>query len=320
MQTAAASTGADRPALEVRSARKRFAERAALDGVDLCVAPGEWVALLGPNGAGKTTLVKAVAGRVRLDDGAVALFGATVAPLPNGDRSQLGVVPQEVALHPAFSARENLEHWGALAGVSRDVLGRRIDEALEWTGLADRADDRVDAFSGGMKRRLNIACSLLHEPRLVLLDEPTVGVDPQSRARIWEMLGELRARGTAVVLTTHQLDEAQDVSGSIAILDHGRIIARGSLDRIVDETLGAARRVELALRGVTDVAALGLEPGPSNGEVVRASTRLERLTDELPALFERVRSAGGEVVDVEVRPPSLQDVFIHLTGRELRDR
>lgn len=307
------------PSLSVRGASKRFGERAALAGVDLEVGPGEWLALLGPNGAGKTTLVRAIAGRVRLDAGDVRLFGRPVGPLPDGDRSALGVVPQEIALHPAFTARENLEHWGGLAGVSRRDLAGRVDEALAWTGLADRASDRAGDFSGGMKRRLNIACSLLHRPSLVLLDEPTVGVDPQSRARIWEMLGELRERGTTIVLTTHQLDEAEDVSGSIAIMDAGAVIARGSLDGLVDEHLGPARQVELALRGANDLAALGLEPAASNGDVVRGTARLERLTAELPALFERVSTAGAEVVDVEVRPPSLQDVFIHLTGRELRD-
>jgi len=307
------------PSLQVRGASKRFGERAALDGVDLEVAPGEWLALLGPNGAGKTTLVRAVAGRVRLDAGEVRLFGDAVGPLPGGDRSELGVVPQEIALHPAFTARENLAHWGALAGVERGELDARVDEALDWTGLVDRADDRASEFSGGMKRRLNIACSLLHRPRLVLLDEPTVGVDPQSRARIWEMLGRLRERGTTIVLTTHQLDEAEDVSGSIAIMDAGRVIARGSLDGLVDEHLGPARQVELALKGGVDLAALGLAPTATNGEVARGTARLEHLTAELPALFERVSAAGGEVVDLEVRPPSLQDVFIHLTGRELRD-
>ncbi|MEZ5977597.1 MAG: ABC transporter ATP-binding protein [Planctomycetota bacterium] len=303
------------PALRVTGAAKRFGDREALAGVDLEVAPGEWLALLGPNGAGKTTLVRAVAGRVRLDAGSVALFGDEVGPLPRGDRSRLGVVPQEIALHPKLRARENLEHWGALLGVASGELGVRVGEALEWTGLADRADDLVASFSGGMKRRLNIACSLLHVPDVVLLDEPTVGVDPQSRARIWEMLAELRARGTAIVLTTHQLDEAQSVSDTIAILDHGRVIARGTLDDILRDTLGAGRGVELRIDGDVDAGAFGLE---ALGDGVYGA-RFTQLTTELPRLFERVAASGCTVVDVDVRRPSLQDAFIHLTGRELRE-
>ncbi|NJL27997.1 MAG: ABC transporter ATP-binding protein [Thermoanaerobaculia bacterium] len=173
------------PVLEVTDAARRYGEVAALCGVDLQLERGEWLGLLGPNGAGKTTLVRAIAGRVRLDRGEIALFG-----------QRLGVVPQEIALYPALTARENLVTFGSLHGLGRRELTLRIAWALAWTGLAERADEPVRGFSGGMKRRLNIAASVLHRPDVLLLDEPTVGVDPQSRERIWQMLAELRRGGT----------------------------------------------------------------------------------------------------------------------------
>jgi ABC-2 type transport system ATP-binding protein len=300
--------------LRVGDARKSFGVTRALDGASLELHEGEMLALLGPNGAGKTTLVRAIAGRVRLDAGTLELRGRPLAGA--GGRSGLGVVPQEIALYPLLTARENLEVWGRLHGVSHADLRPRVERALRWTALADRADEPTRGFSGGMKRRLNIACGILHEPRVVLLDEPTVGVDPQSRERIYDMLGELRDTGVSILLTTHQLEEAEARCARIVIIDHGRVIAAGTLAELVERTVGAGRRVTLTLDRAPALPVAGCETAPGSA-ALRAQVR--DVAAEMPALLGAVREAGCKVLDVEVRSPSLHAVFIHLTGRELRE-
>ncbi|MCZ6726088.1 MAG: ABC transporter ATP-binding protein [Acidobacteria bacterium] len=302
-------------ALRIDGAEKRFDETLALDGASLTLERGEWLALLGPNGAGKTTLVRSVTDRVRLDSGSIELLGQDLdgSPAAVAARHKLGLVPQEIALYPLLSAAENLRLWGELSGSGWHDLGQRIEWALEWTGLEERRHDRVGTFSGGMKRRLNIACGVLHQPEVILLDEPTVGVDPQSRERIWEMLGELRDAGAALLLTTHQLDEAQKVADHIVIIDHGLDIANGDFQQLVRDTIGPGRRVTLQLaEPVAPPAGLTLEGSCLRGTV-------SDVAGELPALLQRVAGAGGRIIDVEIDAPSLQAVFIHLTGRELRE-
>ena len=286
--------------LQVIDARKRFGATTALDGASFELRQGELLALLGPNGAGKTTLIRAVAGRVRLDGGHVRLFDRDIAA--GQTPPELGIVPQEIALYDLLTARENLEIFGRLQGLAGAPLKESVDWALERTALADRQKDRVKAFSGGMKRRLNIACGIVHKPRVVLLDEPTVGVDPQSRDRIYETLAELAASGVSMVLTTHHLEEAEARCARTVIIDHGRVIAVGTLPELVDRTVGKDRLVTLRL---------------SDGQVETA--RMRDVAADLPPLLERARASGRLVDDVEVRGPSLQSVFIHLTGRELRE-
>jgi linearmycin/streptolysin S transport system ATP-binding protein len=301
--------------LRVTDARKSFGPTKALDGASLDLHEGEMLALLGPNGAGKTTLVRAIAGRARLDGGAIELFGQPLAADGNG-RAELGVVPQDIALYPLLTARENLTAWGRLHGVASGVLGPRVERALQWTALADRAEEPIKNFSGGMKRRLNIACGILHQPRVVLLDEPTAGVDPQSRERIYDMLSELRDGGVSVLLTTHQLEEAEARCQRIVIIDHGRVIATGTLGELVEHTVGAQRRVTLSLDRAPANPLPGFEVGVSSTTL---RTQVRDVAGELPSLLGIVREAGCKVLDVDVRSPSLHAVFIHLTGRELRE-
>ena len=286
--------------LQVTNAKKHFGQTKALDGASFELRQGELLALLGPNGAGKTTLIRAVAGRVRLDAGQVRLFDRDV--VAGTTPSELGIVPQEIALYSLLTARENLEIFGRLQGLSGNALKESVDWALERTALADRQKDAVKGFSGGMKRRLNIGCGIVHRPRIVLLDEPTVGVDPQSRDRIYETLAELGQAGVSMLLTTHHLEEAEARCSRTVIIDHGRVIAAGTLPELVDRTVGKDRLVTLRL---------------SDGGLETA--RMRDVAVELPPLLERVRTAGRVVDDVEVRSPSLQSVFIHLTGRELRE-
>ena len=309
--------------LTVTNARKKFGSVTALDGATFDLRKGELLALLGPNGAGKTTLIRAVAGRVRLDGGEIRVFDRVLDG--RHTPTELGIVPQEVAIYPLLTARENLEAFGRLHGLAGSDLATQVGWALEQTGLADRARESVRQFSGGMRRRLNIACGILHRPRIVLLDEPTVGVDPQSRDRIYDMLGALAQSGVSLLLTTHHLEEAEARCSRTVIIDHGKVIASGTMPELVQQTVGLHRLVTLRLDAPLEqpVAALAM---PANGAMVidplDPRTVKARLTDvgaELPPLLERVRLAGRTVDDVEVRGPSLQSVFIHLTGRELRE-
>jgi len=309
--------------LSVVDARKMFGAVKALDGASLELREGELLGLLGPNGAGKTTLIRAIAGRVRLDAGEIRVFGQPV----DGRRTppELGIVPQEIALYPLMTARENLAVFGRLQGLTSAELGRQVDWALESTGLKDRANESIRQFSGGMRRRLNIACGVLHRPRIVLLDEPTVGVDPQSRDRIYDVLDDLRGRGVSLLLTTHHLEEAEARCSRTVIIDHGRAIAAGTLGELVEQTVGRFRLVTLRLDAAAGQAttaeiirgARTIEADPSDPRLLRA--RMRDVAIELPPLLERVRQVGRSIEDVEVKGPSLQSVFIHLTGRELRE-
>ena len=306
--------------LAVRNARKRFADTEALVGVDLTLGQGEWLGLLGPNGAGKTTLVRSIAGHVRLDEGRVEMLGTRLETGARpGARKRLGIVPQDIALYGLLTARENLHAFGRLQGVGRSELRERSDWALDWSGLSDHADQRTRTFSGGMKRRLNIACAVLHEPEVLLLDEPTAGVDPQSRQRIWEMLEEQRRSGASILLTTHQLDEAQQVCDRVVIIDHGAVIAEGTLHQLIEGTVGRSHRLHLALDRPLDPAHPELVAWhPESGGELDLITRIDDPTADLPGVLRALQAADRKVVDLRLESPSLQAVFLHLTGRELR--
>ena len=303
--------------LIVQGAEKRYGEVRALAGASFEVRKGELLGLLGPNGAGKTTIIKAIAGRLKLDAGTIQLFGRAMSR--EDPRPDVGVVPQELGIYPLLSARENLEVFGRLYGVTGADLTERVNWALEWADLKDRAREPTKRFSGGMKRRLNIACSLLHRPALVLLDEPTVGVDPQSRERIYEMLAALQASGVSMVLTTHHLEEAEQRCERIVIIDHGRTVASGTLNELLRSTLGGARRLSISLAtplqaGVTLAPPLAIAPDRRS-----VTTDVHDVGREVPAVLAQLGSAGGEIADLDLASATLRDVFIALTGRELRE-
>ena len=306
-------------AFTVQDAHKRFGETCALAGADVTLRRGEWLGLLGPNGAGKTTLVRAMAGRIQLDRGTIMLLNEPLggASSSSEGRRKLGIVPQEIALYPLLTAFENLRAFGALHGLAGRELRDRAHWALSWTGLSERSQEPIRQFSGGMKRRLNIACSVLHRPAVILLDEPTVGVDPQSRQRIWEMLAELRDGGASLLLTTHQLDEAQEVCDRIVIIDHGRTIAAGTLSELLRQTIGTGRRVTFTLDSPAPESLR--ERGFSFDQGHEASRAVVDLATELPGMLDDVRNAGCVVNDIHIETPTLQAVFLNLTGRELRE-
>jgi ABC-2 type transport system ATP-binding protein len=301
--------------LSVSNACKRFKNIHALQGASLSLRKGECLGLLGPNGAGKTTLVRAMAGRVRLDQGEINLLGV---PAGAGRASrQLGVVPQDLALYPVLTARENLEVFGTFQGGVGDTLKQWTDWALQWTDLGDRADEPIKRFSGGMKRRLNLACGVIHRPEVVLLDEPTVGVDPQSRQRIWDMLAGLQAEGVSLLVTTHQLDEVQKVCQRIVIIDRGRSIASGTMAELIEQTVGSRRRVSILLEDSPPASLRdrGFEFDGNNA----LHHSVSEIGDELPELLKSVRESGARIKDVRIETPGLQAVFLHLTGTELRE-
>jgi len=301
--------------LTVDRATKKFGTVAALDGATLTLRQGELLALLGPNGAGKTTLIRAISGRVQLDAGEIRLFGKPLA----GRRTppELGIVPQELAIYPSLTATENLDAFARLQGLTGSDVQTQVKWALEVTALDDRANEPVKGFSGGMKRRLNIACGVIHRPRVVLLDEPTVGVDPQSRERIYDMLGELTRAGVSLLLTTHHLEEAEARCSRTVIIDHGKVIAAGTLAELVERTVGRHRLVTIRVDAPLQTPLPNVDAAADDARLLQ--TRMTNVARELPALLTAVGAQGREVEDVDVRGPSLQAVFIHLTGRELRE-
>ena len=312
-------TTTPRDVLTVTGARKRFGDTVALDGASFALREGELLALLGPNGAGKTTLIRAISARVKLDAGEIRLFGEPIDPTRRARLTppELGIVPQDIAVYPLLTPRENLEAFGEMQGLRGADLAERVRWALSLASLEDRSKEVVKGFSGGMKRRLNIACGVLHRPRIVLLDEPTVGVDPQSRERIYDMLSALTHDGVSLLLTTHHLEEAEARCSRTVIIDHGRVIASGTLPELVDQTVGRHRVVTVRTDAPMLQAPPGVEAAADDPRTLQA--RVTDVARELPQILASVAASGRSIEDVEVKAPSLQSVFIHLTGRELRE-
>jgi ABC-2 type transport system ATP-binding protein len=309
------------PEISVQGLSKHFGELRAVDGISFEVRPGELFGFLGPNGAGKTTTISMVAGLLRPDAGAVMVGGHDLWQSPKQAKAVLGLVPQEVALYEEFSAWENLKFWGGLYRVPRTNLKQRIQEVLEKVGLADRAREAVSCFSGGMKRRLNLAIALVHRPRVLLLDEPTVGIDPQSRNAILEFIRELARQGATIILTTHHLEEAEQLCDRIAIMDHGRLLQTGSVAELA-KVVGD--REVITLRGGFSASQMRqcLEQSPVSVLSLTDGLATLNFTNAnfgLAALVERVAKGGIQVADLSVQKPTLESVFLKLTGRELRD-
>jgi len=312
----------EQPAIQVSGLRKSFGEIKAVKKVSFDVQSGEIFGLLGPNGAGKTTTISMLSTLLRPDDGDAFVMGRSIRRDPMAVKAVLGVVPQEIALYEDLSARENLTFWGKMYGLRGASLRRRVNEVLDLIGLSDRANGRVGTFSGGMKRRVNIGVALLHKPQVIYMDEPTVGIDPQSRRNILDNVVTLKDQGMTVLYTTHYMEEAQELCRHIAIMDHGQVIACGTHDALV-QLVGQQTRIDLTLNVE---AGRVLETWQTLEGVSRVSTENGRVTvlaqDSnlvLPRLFETATRLSARITSVDIREPNLEAVFLHLTGRALRD-
>lgn len=307
--------------IEVNEIAKHFGAIRAVDGIRFSVDDGEVFGFLGPNGAGKTTTLSMIAGLVRPDRGSIVINGCDVWQSPQRAKQMLGLAPQDIALYTDLTARENLRFWGGLYGLSGKSLSSRMDEMLERVGLDGRGREPVKNFSGGMKRRLNLAIGLIHRPSFLLLDEPTVGIDPQARNAILEIVREIAAEGATILYTTHQLFEVEQLCQRIAIMDQGRIIQLGTLDELARV---AGNGEVISLRGDFTVEALyaALADMPVRYEEVEAGKAQLSLThDGLKAvqLLQQLDRGGIAIEDFRLQKPTLESVFLTLTGRSLRD-
>jgi ABC-2 type transport system ATP-binding protein len=332
--------------LSVRGLGKDYGERTAVGAIDLSVAKGECLGLLGPNGAGKTTTISMISGVLTRTRGSISIGGHDLASSPFAAKAKLGLVPQDLAIYEELTAIQNLRYVGALYSLSGALLDKRIDWALDVVGLTDRAREPAKRFSGGMKRRLNLAAGLLHEPELLILDEPTVGVDPQSRNHIFETVKRLHAAGTAVIYTSHYMEEVEALCDRVAIIDHGAIVADGTIADLVAKHAGKGIRIELAASssgepgasssGASSSGASSSDASSSDasssvidaaitaarahGEVTRDGTVLRVVPrDGLAPVIAAIERAGATITRIESREANLETAFLALTGRALRD-
>jgi len=309
-------------AIEVLDLHKSFGENQAVQGVSFNVTQGEIFSLLGPNGAGKTTTISMLSCLLRPNEGDARVMGHSIRTDAMGVKSVLGVVPQDLALYEDLTARENLTFWGKMYGLRGSALKSRVNEVLDVIGLRDRANERVGTYSGGMKRRVNIGVALLHKPKVIYMDEPTVGIDPQARRNILDSVVALKDQGMTVLYTTHYMEEAQELSDHIAIMDHGKMMASGTHEELV-KLVGGQTRIDLTLNMEAGTvmstwrALEGVERVSAEDGLITVLVEDSNLV--LPRLFEAATHHSARITSVDIREPNLESVFLHLTGRALRD-
>jgi ABC-2 type transport system ATP-binding protein len=310
--------------LEVQNLVKKFGDLTAVDGISFDIQAGEVFSLLGPNGAGKTTTISMLSCLLEPTSGDAIINGHSIIKETLEVKRTIGIVPQEIALYEELSAHENLIFWGQMYGLGGNALKTRVTEVLEQIGLADRAKDRIKTYSGGMKRRVNIGVGLLHKPLMLFMDEPTVGIDPQSRRSILDSVKELNKAGMTVLYTTHYMEEAEELSDRVGIIDQGKMIALGTqkeLTQLVGENetlrLHTAENVDIqpllaALQGLPEV----IHVSSSDNMVVLIVPEAD---DAIPPVFRKADQLGYKIYSVDIQEPNLEAVFLKLTGRALRD-
>jgi ABC-2 type transport system ATP-binding protein len=309
-------------AVLVQDLHKRYEEIHAAAGVNLEVRQGEIFSLLGPNGAGKSTIISMLACLLRPTQGEAWVMGNSILRQQMEVKAAIGVVPQEIALYEDLSAQENLTFWGKMYGLRGGALRQRVEEVLEIVALTDRQRGRVSKFSGGMKRRLNIGIALLHRPQVLIMDEPTVGIDPQTRRNILDSVKAFNRQGMTVLYTTHYMEEAQEISDHIAIMDQGNIIAYGTHNELV-KIVGEMDRIQLTISTSSEQVLPAWQRTEGVHKLFAEDGTLNLLVDDsnlvLPRLFESATHVGARITSVEIQEPNLEAVFLHLTGRSLRD-
>jgi len=313
--------------LKVKELSKNYGDLVAVDRISFNADKGQVFGLLGPNGAGKSTIINCISGLLQPTSGHASVAGHDVVADGKAARQNLGVVPQELALYEDLPAIENLRYWGKAYGMRGAELESRVSNVLETIGLGDRAKDLPKSYSGGMKRRLNFGCGIVHKPNLILLDEPTVGVDPQSRSRLFDMVEAERDAGACILYTTHYMEEAERLCDSLAIIDHGKLIAQGTVDELRSK-LGARDVLQLSgsfpIKAIRDAIDGLVERGNHDLEIISqeessVTLSLSQASQHLPAIFDALSSAGGTVTETSLRSPNLETLFLLLTGKELRE-
>ena len=309
-------------AIEVKNLKKSFGDLQAVQDASFKADSGEVLSLLGPNGAGKSTTISMLSGLLAPTEGDASIMGHSITKEPEAAKASLGVVPQDIALYPDLSARENLVFWGKMYGLRGAALKQRVDEVLEIIGLADRQKDHVGKFSGGMKRRVNIGAALLHKPAVIIMDEPTVGIDPQSRRHILDNVKELNQKGMTVLYTTHYMEEAAELSDHIAIMDKGKVIAYGTHDELI-KMVGEQTRIDVTLNTEAQKVLASWRATEGVSKIDALDGKVTALVDDsnrvLPRLFEAASKVNVRITSVDIQEPNLETVFLHLTGRALRD-
>ena len=307
--------------VHIKNIVKRYGNHLALDHVDINIYEGEILGLMGPNGAGKTTLIHSLAGLIGIDSGEIEVFGKIQKGNILEMKRQIGLVTQDIAVFEDLTARENLEFFGGIYGLKGMVLKRSVDETLEFVGLTEYAKKLPTKFSGGMRRRLNIACALVHKPRFLIMDEPTVGIDPQSRNHILENVKELNRQGTTILYTSHYMEEVQNIASRVVIMDQGHVIAQGSIDELVEKIqheekirLEVAEPSEILLEKFRKID--GVKQVSQQGKEIKIISSVG--TGNLDRVLSLAKEAGG-VLSVSAERPNLEDVFLTLTGKQLRD-
>lgn len=310
--------------LSAQDLHKQFDKVHAVQGISFQIERGEIFSLLGPNGAGKTTTISMLSCLLAPSQGDAIINGHSVRKEPEAVKAVIGVVPQEIALYPDLTARENLRFWGKMYSLGGDALKQRIESVLDIAGLSDRANEKIETYSGGMKRRINIAVGLLHEPKILYMDEPTVGIDPQSRRRILDTVIELNKKGLTVLYTTHYMEEAAELSRRIGIIDHGKLIAIGTQSELT-KLVGEFDTVHIGVGGEVNAEALtaalakvkGVQRSSLDGEALLLQA--ENANASMGEIVTAINKNGGQIRSIKVDEPNLEAVFLHLTGRALRD-
>jgi len=310
--------------LEVQNLVKQYGDFTAVKGISFNIEKGEIFSLLGPNGAGKTTTISVLSTLYTPTSGDATIGGHSITKDPMSVREVIGMVPQDLALYEDLTARENLIFWGQMYNLSGKALHHRVDEVLEQIGLTDKAKNRVKTFSGGMKRRVNIGVGLLHKPRLLFMDEPTVGIDPQSRRAILDTVKDLNKQGMTVLYTTHYMEEAEELSNRVGIIDHGEMIALGTQKELTQQ-VGQSETLILHLEEGTNAEALarsfneikGIDKADASDHAV--TVICPEASNVLAAVVSKANEQGIKIRSIDIREPNLEAVFLHLTGRALRD-
>jgi ABC-2 type transport system ATP-binding protein len=301
---------------------KRYGSNIVLDHVDLEIDKGEIIGLLGPNGAGKTTLIQTLTGMVPYEKGTVELFGDAKNPFSNRNKEKIGLVTQEITVFEELTAKENLQFFAGVYGLKGEEKKNRVQQALEFVGLGDRANKIPGKFSGGMKRRLNIACALTHQPEFIIMDEPTVGIDPQSRNYILEAVKKLQEDGTTILYTTHYMEEVQAIASRVVIMDQGQIIKEGTVDELI-QTIQHEEKMEIDVTDAGQIPLNKLEEITGVKQVSAAGNRITVISEANTGNFDRILSLIKEhagVLGIQADKPNLEDVFLTLTGKQLRDK